>query len=156
MSVTAVRHESGLLVFEAVGRPPVQGSMRPVVSRSTGKVFLKPSSGDRLGEFRHDLAVAVRRLEGFQRIEGAVAVSLLIHLERPKTHYRTGRNAHLLRDNAPARPLGKPDVDKVLRAVLDGLTSAGVWRDDAQVVSEATSKVYAPGRSWLRFEVREL
>lgn len=31
-------------------------------------------------------------------------------------------------------PIGPPDVDKLTRATLDGLTDARVYRDDAQVV----------------------
>jgi crossover junction endodeoxyribonuclease RusA len=34
----------------------------------------------------------------------------------------------------------KPDLDKLLRSTMDGLTDAGVWLDDAQVVSLITTK----------------
>jgi Holliday junction resolvase RusA-like endonuclease len=37
----------------------------------------------------------------------------------------------------------RPDLDKLLRSTLDGLTDAGVWRDDSQVVSISAAKVYA-------------
>jgi Holliday junction resolvase RusA-like endonuclease len=42
-----------------------------------------------------------------------------------------------------ARPLPtvKPDLDKLIRAVLDGLTGI-VWRDDAQVVTLIAKKRY--------------
>src|SRR5436190_11822798 len=33
--------------------------------------------------------------------------------------------------SAPIAPEVKPDTDKLLRATLDALTSAGAWRDDA-------------------------
>lgn len=36
------------------------------------------------------------------------------------------------------------DVDKLLRAVFDSLTDAGVWRDDAQVIEVTGRKTY-PG-----------
>jgi crossover junction endodeoxyribonuclease RusA len=41
----------------------------------------------------------------------------------------------------------RPDLDKLVRAVLDALSEAGVWRDDAQVVSVVARKAYgsAPG-----------
>lgn len=49
--------------------------------------------------------------------------------------------------SAPKRrrtyPQTKPDLSKLLRAVEDALTDAGVWRDDARVVEfERLAKVY--------------
>ena len=37
----------------------------------------------------------------------------------------------------------KPDLDKLLRAVLDACTTGGVWRDDSQVATIHARKVYA-------------
>jgi hypothetical protein len=36
----------------------------------------------------------------------------------------------------------KPDVDKLLRALMDGLTRV-VWHDDSQVIYVTVNKVYA-------------
>src|SRR5690606_25696178 len=70
---------------------------------------------------------------------------MVFTLARPRSHYRTGRNAHLLRDSAPARPTGAPDLSKLARATEDALTEAGVWKDDAAVVEyRRLAKVY-PG-----------
>jgi len=41
--------------------------------------------------------------------------------------------------------LHKPDLDKLLRLLKDGLTRAGVYRDDAQVVFTVASKDFAAG-----------
>lgn len=61
---------------------------------------------------------------------------------RPKAHYRTGKNQHLLRDDAPRDKTTAPDLDKLVRAVCDALTIAGIWRDDSQVSRITASKVY--------------
>jgi crossover junction endodeoxyribonuclease RusA len=74
-----------------------------------------------------------------------VKVQLNFIMPRPKGHYRTGRNAHLLRDGAPPWPAGKPDADKLARAVLDGLTDGGAWKDDSQVIVLSVYKTYASG-----------
>jgi Holliday junction resolvase RusA-like endonuclease len=134
---------TGSLHVDAPGRPPVQGSFRPVKSKD-GRVFLKGSSGDRNAEFRADLAEAMRRVAGgWSTIDVPCEVELTIRLRRPKSHFRTGRNAHLLRDDAPRLPGVKPDVDKVTRAVFDACTAAGVWVDDALVVGLDLEKHYA-------------
>lgn len=81
-----------------------------------------------------------------EKIEGPVRVWVRFTFERPKTHYRTGRNAHRLRDSSPPFPFGGTnggDLDKLVRAVLDSLTDAGVWRDDALVVDIRARKFYA-------------
>lgn len=49
--------------------------------------------------------------------------------------------------SAPKRrvtlPSKKPDLDKLLRSTMDGLTDAGVWIDDSQVVEITAAKRYA-------------
>jgi Holliday junction resolvase RusA-like endonuclease len=40
------------------------------------------------------------------------------------------------------QPAVKPDLDKLLRALLDGFTDAGVWTDDSRVVAVQASKHY--------------
>lgn len=72
-----------------------------------------------------------------------VAVTLAFYLPRPKSHYRTGKNAHQLRPDAPTHPTNKQDVDKLMRAVLDSLTTSGIYTDDGLVVRAAQSKDYA-------------
>lgn len=76
-----------------------------------------------------------------------VAVLVIFYLPRPKSHYRTGRNAHLLRDDAPRTYVAtRPDLDKLVRSTLDGITSAGLYVDDSQVVDLGSAKRYAGAR----------
>lgn len=70
---------------------------------------------------------------------------------RPKSHYRTGRNSHLLRDDAPAFKTSAPDLDKLQRALGDALTQSGVLRDDALIVTWVARKSWATTPStWLQ------
>jgi hypothetical protein len=59
---------------------------------------------------------------------------VVFYLPRPKTAPR--------RITEPAK---LPDVDKLIRACFDALTAAGVWRDDAQVISTLARKAFAAG-----------
>lgn len=72
-----------------------------------------------------------------------LGVSITFGMPRPARHFGTGRNRDQLRPGAPARPAQLPDIDKLARAVLDALTAAGAWRDDAQVCELKASKRYA-------------
>lgn len=76
---------------------------------------------------------ATRAYAGRMPLEGPVCVCATFSLPRPATV-------------PPKRrpwPCVKPDVDKLLRALLDGLTDAGIWGDDGQVVRVVACKVYA-------------
>jgi Holliday junction resolvase RusA-like endonuclease len=79
---------------------------------------------------------------GFPFDRDPLSVAVRFRLPRPAGHYRTGANAHLLRETAPAWPSGRPDVDKLLRSTLDALGEAGLWRDDCQVVQAVAVKVW--------------
>ena len=73
---------------------------------------------------------------------GPVACTLEFLLPRPQHHYRTGTHAGELKPAAPLWHTSKPDIDKLTRAVLDGLTQCGAIGDDAQVCLLVTSKRY--------------
>lgn len=90
--------------------------------------------------------LAAREEAEHQTLLDAVTVLATFYVKRPKAHFRTGANAHLLRDAAPAYPTTKPDLDKVVRATLDALTTAEAYRDDAQVVRLNVTKAYADDR----------
>jgi len=62
----------------------------------------------------------------------AVTVRISFYLTRPKSVSAKKR----------PEPTVRPDVDKLTRAVLDALTMAGVYADDAQVCALRVSKEY--------------
>lgn len=122
------------LVIVVCGTPAPQGSKRAFVGKS-GRAHVIESSHYRVKSWRQAVIDEVRSelpLDG--PLTGPLEVSMVFYLKRPQSHYRTGRNAHLLRDTAPACPSGKPDLSKLARSTEDALTDAGLWADDAQVV----------------------
>lgn len=76
----------------------------------------------------------------------AVNLDLTFRLPRPKSHYRTGKHAGELKFDCPVFVQKTPDLSKLIRAVEDALTQAGVWVDDSQVATIHARKVYADGR----------
>lgn len=77
---------------------------------------------------------------------GAVSVELTFRMPRPKSHFGTGKNEGKLKDSAPFKHLGTPDIDNLEKAVLDELTMLGFWRDDSQITDLAGRKRYTKGR----------
>ncbi len=76
---------------------------------------------------------------------GAVIVAAEFTFPRPLSHYGTGRNAGRLKPSAPTHKTGKPDLDKLERALGDALTQAAVIADDALIVGWETRKIWGSG-----------
>lgn len=119
------------ITITVFGLPAPQGSKRHVgngvMIESSKKV--KPWRQD----VKHAAIDATDTYVDWTILDGPLAVSMVFTFARPKGHYRTGRNAHLLRDAAPSRPHGMPDLSKIVRSTEDALTGV-VWHDDARVV----------------------
>ena len=101
-------------------------------------VDANPNSKDWKSDVKSD---AIANYDG-ELLTCPIAVRFTFYVTRPKGHYRTGKNAHLLRDSAPKFPASKPDVLKLARGVEDALTGI-IWKDDAQIVTEHIAKRYA-------------
>ena len=79
-------------------------------------------------------------------LDGPLFVRAVFYQERPGAHFGTGRNAELIKQSAPAFPMTRPDVLKMMRGVEDALTSV-VYIDDSRIVDEVLSKRYgSPAR----------
>ena len=116
------------VTFFVAGVPVPQGSKTAFV---VGKrAVLTDANKDKLKPWRAEVTrVAGEAWAGRESLAGAVSVEVRFVFERPKT---------VKRDT----PHVKPDIDKLLRALFDGVTDAKVWLDDAQVVRVNATKVY--------------
>jgi crossover junction endodeoxyribonuclease RusA len=124
------------LTFEVPGKPVPQGSMRSL--GGPGRM-VHSNSGELLPYRAHIAAVAMQRKPPDWSRDGAMCVEAVFYLPRPKNHYRTKGG---IRPAAPWHPTTKPDGDKLLRALLDALTTAGIWWDDSQVTELHAWKRY--------------
>jgi Holliday junction resolvase RusA-like endonuclease len=118
-------------MFIVEGEAIPQGSK--TIAKAGNKVWLRDAN-PRLKAWRESLTEQVRdqmadyELEGFKQHTPVRAV-IVIYLPKPKSVARQ-------------KPTVKPDVDKLLRAIFDGLTQANVWYDDSQCVDVKVSKLY--------------
>lgn len=120
------------------GSPAAQGNHR--VNRS-GHTY---DANKALGPWREAIRTQTQlAMAGREPLTGPVSVLMEFRLKRPKAHYRTGRHAAELREDAPTYVAGKPDGDKLVRALFDALVMGGAVVDDSQFVIHTCIKWYA-------------
>lgn len=101
-------------------------------------------------------ALGVAEAEAARFVAVPVEVAIEFRMPRPKAHYRTGKRADELRANAPRFPIGTPDTDKLVRAVLDALIGVA-FDDDSRVSRLSADRVFADrGREGARVRVAAL
>ena len=100
-------------------------------------IMYDPSSKDK-DRFKKECV----EFEPKQPLEGAISVSMVFSMPRPKSHYRTGKYSHLLKENAPMLHITKPDIDNLVKFYLDAMTGS-FWKDDAYVCTIEASKIYS-------------
>jgi crossover junction endodeoxyribonuclease RusA len=119
--------------FFVKGKPVPQGSMK----------FIRPgvmihSRAADLAVWRADIARNAE-LSGFKPVSGSVKVEIDFIFIRPKSA------------NRPF-PTVAPDLDKLIRAVLDGLTGVA-YEDDSQVILIQATKTYGQNTgAWIGIE----
>ncbi len=123
-----------MLEFVVVGIAAPQGSKTAFVRG--GRVSLVESCA-RVKPYRALVSLAASQARKEPPTRLPVGIGITFVFVRPKSHYTSKGE---LRAGAPSFP-GKPDVDKLCRAVLDALTGI-LYHDDAQVVSLNASKRY--------------
>jgi len=121
--------------------PAPQGSKKYVGTRRTAagnNIPLIVESSPKLPAWRKAVSEAVKQAMidsgDLSKFEGPVKLEAVFYLTRKKTVTR-------------AYPTVPPDLDKVLRSLMDSCSFGGIWGDDAQVVRLEVSKKYAVGES---------
>ena len=137
---------------------------RPKFVRATGRTYTPATANDWKHEVRAAFAGALRakRPQG-ELLSGPLRLDMVFWLPRPKSHYGTGRNAARLKQSARKTPQGKPDIDNLVKALLDAVGEFQglpplLWIDDAQVVEIRARKCYTchNGHSGASVHVEEL
>lgn len=136
------------VTFTVFDHPAPQGSKRFMGRGKTGKGIMIESGHERVTTWREAVKEAaikamppITDLHPFPR-GIPVRLGITFMHARPKAHYRTGANSHVLKDGVPTFVTVKPDLSKLIRSTEDALTAAGVWADDAQVAVLVARQLY--------------
>ena len=123
------------LEFTIQGAPIAKKRPR-FYSRKTksGKNFVGTYNAQGTEEGKFIQQVLVSLPGGFKPYQGAIAISLIYFIGRPKAHYGTGRNKDVLKASAPKYPTKIPDIDNYEKFVFDCLNEI-VYQDDKQIIN---------------------
>jgi Holliday junction resolvase RusA-like endonuclease len=118
------------------GLPAPQGSKSfKGMSRSGHAILVEASA--KVRPWRQDVVYAaeqaIEHSPGFKTFQGPIHLVIEFYMPRPKSAPKTRRTV----------PDKTPDLSKLIRSTEDALTTAAVWRDDAQVVDLTVRKRYA-------------
>ena len=138
------------ITFFVPGLPKPQGSKKAFMRPGAKHPTMIESAGKPLKDWRDTVEAFAKRVGVL--VPGPVKVYLDFRLPRPKAHFRTGKRSADLREDAPTWHSQRPDIDKLSRAVLDGITDV-VIGDDSCVVKLIAGKRFdsEPG-CWIRVE----
>jgi Holliday junction resolvase RusA-like endonuclease len=121
------------------GLPIPQGSL---VSNGFGR-GLRHSNDAKLKPWRYTVVNAINAARPTDWSSAVpCSVTATFRFPRPTGHYGTGRNAETLKPAAPSHHIVKPDADKLIRALGDGIEASGLLRGDQQIVSWNIDKRY--------------
>jgi Holliday junction resolvase RusA-like endonuclease len=119
--------------FDVHGEPKGQPRPRAFARGGKARVY-DPGTAE---AWKGDIALAARPFLPTEPIDSPIKVAVSFYFPRP---------ARLLRKKDPDGLIphtAKPDSDNAAKAVLDALTTIGMWRDDALVSSLIAEKHYA-------------
>lgn len=123
------------------GIPAPGGSKRGFYIAKLKRVVITDAGGERTKNWRAICAEAARQQYAGDPLQGPLQVTFMFFMPRPKGHYGTGKNASMLKPNAPTLHTSKPDALKLARSTEDALTGI-LWGDDAQTALLTVEKRY--------------
>lgn len=137
LMATVDRPATGAITFTVYGEPVPKGSKSAFAIRKggvlTGKVAMVEGNKKRQSEWKARVHTAAQLAagNGAQLFDGPVHLAVHFWLTKPVSAPKRRRTW----------PIRKPDIDKLLRGLLDPLTGV-LLADDARIVSLQATKDY--------------
>ena len=96
----------------------------------------------------------IKSIENFptEKMCKPIKCVLNFYCKRPKTHYKTGKFAGILKDTSPKYNINNKDLDNMVKFVLDALNDK-LYTDDSLIFEITCSKLYsnADGYIYVKF-----
>ena len=143
------------MLIHVEGRPVPQGSMTASYNRKEGVAHVHHVQGTALAVWRASIREECKRRGYTDPPVTPVSVKITFAMPRPREHMVLQRGRYVVKASYLWRvPTSPPDLDKLIRGVLDALTGMA-YHDDSQVVEVYARKVYASGEPYAIIEVTD-
>lgn len=116
----------------------VLGEPKALKRHRMGKGYsFDPSKGD-----KQDFLWMAKENAPSTPLDQPLKVTLYFDFQRPKSHFGTGKNKDILKENSPNNHTSRPDIDNLVKFVLDALNTI-YWRDDSVICELHVFKFYS-------------
>ena len=129
-----------MINFSYTGKPKPQQRHR--VARNSR--MYDPSYKD-----KKDMWLQIAKYKPKMPFAGDISLKVTFYMPRPKSHYRTGKRSHVLKAKAPVFHSVKPDLDNLLKMLMDTIQGKDrMILDDSQICALSAIKVYSEDLDW--------
>ena len=90
-----------------------------------------------------------------EKMTKPIKCTLNFYCKRPKNHYKSGKNSHILKDDAPLYNINNKDLDNMVKFVLDALNDK-LYVDDSQIIEIICSKSYSENNGYIYVKFTEV
>ena len=99
----------------------------------------------------------IKAIENFpeEKMTKPIKCILNFYCKRPKIHYKSGKNAHILKDTSPKYNINNKDLDNMVKFVLDALNDK-LYTDDSLIFEISCSKMYSEGDGYIYAKFMEV
>lgn len=124
-----------MIEVSILGEPSAQKRHRSVRFGGSIRQY-DPSASD-----KGDFLSIIQKNAPEKPLDQPLRVDCSFYFSRPKSHFRTGANSHILKDTAPLWHTSRPDRDNLDKFVMDSMSKV-YWRDDSVVCAGEIVKKY--------------
>ena len=99
----------------------------------------------------------IKTIQNFPTEKMTKPIKCVLHFycKRPKTHFKSGKNSHILKDTSPKYNTNNKDLDNMVKFVLDALNDK-LYTDDSLIFEITCSKSYSENEGYIYAKFMEV
>ncbi len=90
-----------------------------------------------------------------EKMTKPIKCNLHFYCKRPKSHYKSGKNSHILKDTSPKYNTNNKDLDNMVKFILDALNDK-LYLDDCQIIEITCKKLYSEENGYISLLFEEI